>query len=182
MKIINLILYVFICFYLLQFTACKQNENKHTLIIDSLKSELANAAKIIANINDDKNNELSLVVDSNLNYFSNNFKDTITKPIGFMFQEYKIISKEIKKYNQIKDQLKLNIDYTINQLEKLKADFFSGKITNEQFQDFLLVEKKESIKLIDIAKERGKMLNNKYRIFDSLNPLIINFNKKLKLK
>lgn len=167
---------------MLQFTACKQTENKETVIIDSLQTELTNASKIVASINDDKNKELSMVVDSNINYFSNHFKDTITKPIGFLFQDYKVVSKEIKKYNQIKDQLKLNIEYTITQLEKLKTDFNSGKISKEQFQEFLITEQKESIKLINIAKERKETLDLKYKKFDSLHPLVLDFNKKIKLK
>ncbi|MES2836355.1 MAG: hypothetical protein V4667_02440 [Bacteroidota bacterium] len=182
MKNLKLLLFVLCISFLIQFSSCTSNNTEQVAVIDSLKTELENAKNIVATISEDKNKELQFIVDSNISYFSKNYKDSLSKQVGFMFQDYKVVSKEIKKYNQIKDQLKLNIDYSITQLEKLKADLTSTKITKEQFAEFIVTERKECVKLIDLAKERQKTLNFEYHKFDSLNPLIIEFIKNIKIK
>lgn len=182
MRNLKLFLFVLGISFSLLFSSCTSNNTEQVAIIDSLKTELENAKNIVATISEDKNKELQFIVDSNISYFSKNYKDSLTKAIGFMFQDYKVVSKEIKKYNQIKDQLKLNIDYTLEQLEKLKTDFNSNKITKEQFNEYIVTEKQESVKLINLAKERQKTLNFEYKMFDSLNPLIVEFNKNIKIK
>lgn len=182
MKNLKSFLFVLGISFSLQFSSCTNNNAEQIGIIDSLKTELENAKSIVATISEDKNKELQFIVDSNISYFSKNYKDSLSKQIGFMFQDYKVVSKEIKKYNQIKDQLKLNIDYSITQLEKLKTDLTSSKITKEQFDTYIVTEKQESTKLVNLAKERQKTLNFEYNKFDSLNPLIIEFNKNIKIK
>lgn len=182
MKNLKSLSFVFTTLILLNLASCKNNNSEQLTQIDSLQTELANVAKIVANINEEKNNELEFVVDSNIKYFSKNFKDSLQKEDGLMFQNYKVISKEIKRFNIIKKELKSNIDLSINQLEKLKKDYTSGSINQKQFEEYFAREKQESEKLINVVKEREKTLAFEYKTYDSLNPLVIEFNKKIKIK
>jgi len=123
--------FLLIAAFLLFFSACSNSDKYATEIrlLDSVLVKLDSAELKFNSVDISRIKQYALKLDSNLNYFNTQNKDTLTKETAILISEYRSAGKPFKviisQYKSLETELpesKKQIENLLHDLKKNKAD------------------------------------------------------------
>lgn len=165
-------------------TSCHNADPKVTTRIDSVMAVLDSTHAIAARIDFEKEEENAKKIKSDLEFIQNNFKDTLTKDMGFVLSDYRgIVAEEEEEqggHENYEKMLKKELEYSRMQILNLKHDFEKTDIPAEDFKKYFESESTAVSKLHAFVLTKQAEFLKKEQQFNSLQPKVQAFIDSLK--
>ena len=158
-------------------TACHHADPKTISRLDSLLAVLDTTQKMADSIDFKKEATNSNQIKSDLEFIQNNFKDTLTREMGFALSDYKSIVADEGKGGDENYELMLlkELHYSHEQVLNLKHDFEKADMNAEDLKKYYNTESIAVGNLYRFVKEKQNEFKRKEELYNRLQPKISMF-------